>query len=543
MDTAAERLEELSLEDRAIAYAELVRKHGAGRAKELLEAAKGKLDVTEIERRAAEIVAGLDAGVAGLDAGEKGILKKPEEQPTVETAAAATERPFKRRNLNPKPAAAAEVVAAVDRIVARKAPPKEEEDRKPVGSRLGVAPGLVGEIADFNLGSAMYPSVSFAVAGSVVLIGSLISRRIAGPSGPLGTGTHLYLVAAGPTGSGKEHLRTVTKLLLTTVGAAALIGPGRFKSGAGIVSHLVKKPVSLCVMDEFGSMLARLSGPNAQFYHQDETEILRELWGISWGRYDSPEGASSESEAVVSPALSIIGMSTPKELYKACKSTHVANGFLNRWWFVEEKAVPEYQKVGPEALAVPKELKVSLSRLYQPSVSLLDGVEFRPAFRMGWGPSAEEVYDTIRQGVERETDERKRELFWRSAEKTVRIATIVAAGCLSKTVNRDHMEWAYELVKRSDEPLLVGVQEYMEEEKYAFGELCREMIRRVRQAGGGMSGRDIGRSFQNNLNFGPPELKRAIDHLVETEQLIEAKVVTGGRPSISYRLPPKEKKG
>jgi hypothetical protein len=38
------------------------------------------------------------------------------------------------------------------------------------------------------------------------------------------------------------------------------------------------------------------------------------------------------------------------------------------------------------------------------------------------------------------------------------------------------MEWAYELVKRSDETLLVGVQEYMEEEKYEFAELCREMI-------------------------------------------------------------------
>jgi DNA replicative helicase MCM subunit Mcm2 (Cdc46/Mcm family) len=160
--------------------------------------------------------------------------------------------------------------------------------------------------------------------------------------------------------------------------------------------------------------------------------------------------------------------------------------------------------------------------------------------RLGWGPGAEEIYDAVRQGVEREIDERRRELFWRSAEKTVRIATIGAASCLSKTVNRDHMEWAYELVKRSDETLLVGVQEYMEEEKYEFAELCREMIRRMRQSGGGMSGRDIGRSFQNNLKFGP-ELKRAIDHLVGTEQVIEQKVETGGRPSIWYQLPPREK--
>jgi hypothetical protein len=159
---------------------------------------------------------------------------------------------------------------------------------------------------------------------------------------------------------------------------------------------------------------------------------------------------------------------------------------------------------------------------------------------MGWGPGAEQIYDEVRQGVERETDDRRRELFWRSAEKTVRIATIVAAGCLSKTVNRDHMEWARQLVMKSDETLLAGVQEYMEEEKLEFGELCREIIRRVKREGGSMSRRDVGRSFQNNLRFGP-ELRRAIDHLVDTEQLIEWKEETGGRPSWWLELPPPTK--
>src|SRR5262249_22925166 len=135
---------------------------------------------------------------------------------------------------------------------------EEDEPKKPVGSKLGIAPGLVGESADVTLRSAMYPSVGFAVGGSIPLIGTLIGRRIAGPSGPLGTGTHLYLVLVGPTGCGKEHVRTVTKLLLSTVNAAELIGPGRFKSGAAIISHLIKKPLSLCVTEQdFATLLDR----------------------------------------------------------------------------------------------------------------------------------------------------------------------------------------------------------------------------------------------------------------------------------------------
>ena len=56
------------------------------------------------------------------------------------------------------------------------------------------------------------------------------------------------------------------------------------------------------------------------------------------------------------------------------------------------------------------------------------------------------------------------------------------------------MEFARQWVRKSDETLLTGVAEYMKEEKLEFSELCREIIRRVRQAGGRMKHRDIGRS-------------------------------------------------
>ena len=79
------------------------------------------------------------------------------------------------------------------------------------------------------------------------------------------------------------------------------------------------------------------------------------------------------------------------------------------------------------------------------------------------------------------------------------------------------------------------VAEYMEEEKLEFSELCREIIRRVRQAGGTMKHRDVGRSFQNNLRY-KRDLQSALDHLVETSQLTFTKEDTGGRPSPWYRL-------
>src|SRR5262249_49122658 len=135
----------------------------------------------------------------------------------------------------------------------------------------------------------------------------------------------------------------------------------------------------------------------------------------------------------------------------------------------------------------------------------------------------------------------RKELWLRTPEKAVRVATIVAAGRFAKVVSREDIEWARAWVRQSDETLLAGVNEYMEEEKLEFSELCREIIRRIRLAGGAMSKRDLGRSFQNNVRFAR-DLQSALDHLAETEQLIYQKRDTGGRPSVWYALPNAEPK-
>jgi hypothetical protein len=239
------------------------------------------------------------------------------------------------------------------------------------------------------------------------------------------------------------------------------------------------------------------------------------------------------------PALSLLGMTTPKELYRACRSRDIANGFLNRFMFVEEKVAPPYQKVAAGALELPERIKAGLQKLYQPPQLLDQSGE--PAVRLTWGPGAEEIFDNVRISLERETDERKRELFWRAPEKIVRVATIVAAGRFATEVSREDMEWAWDWVSDCDQTLLTGVNEYMEEEKLEFSELCREVLRRIRHAGGVMTQRELGRSFQGNLRY-KRDLTTALEHLVDTEQLHYENKKTGGRPSPYYSLPQEERK-
>jgi hypothetical protein len=98
-----------------------------------------------------------------------------------------------------------------------KAEPKAEPTLRLIVAGAEVAksaPGVIGEIAEFTVDSAMYPIMKFGTALGIGVVGTLISRRIAGPTGPRGCATHLYQGLIGPTGIGKEHMRTVGKLLL-----------------------------------------------------------------------------------------------------------------------------------------------------------------------------------------------------------------------------------------------------------------------------------------------------------------------------------------
>jgi hypothetical protein len=415
----------------------------------------------------------------------------------------------------------------------------EWAEPEPVSVPARPAPGLLGELADYITASAMYPSTKWAVATGLVVMGTMISQRIAGPSGPRGTGTHLYIACIGPTGSGKEHIRQSGKHLLSAArGGSRLIGPGRFKSGAGIVNYLRDLAseqggaVACSFIDELGAMFSLMADPKTSPHVRDANEVLRELWGLSFGRYDSPAGAADKSKPILCPALSLIGMTTPRELYQACRSRDISNGFLNRFLFVEERVMPPYQRIVASASdEIPKSIRDGLSKLYQP-VSLLDW-NGAPTLRLAWGRGAEEVYDAVRDEIANEPDDRKRELFIRTAEKTVRVASVVAAGRFSREVSRGDMEWSRDWVLASDETLLAGVNDYMEEEKFKLADLYREVLRRIKSNGNAMPVRKLKRSFQNNKTH-KDQLTDAVDWLKADGRLVEHKVPTGGRPKDWY---------
>jgi hypothetical protein len=134
-----------------------------------------------------------------------------------------------------------------------------------------------------------------ALGAAVTAVGTLIGRRAASPTG---AGTHLYVLTPRLTGVGKSHPQGCLRRLMEAAGAKQHIGGGEFISQTAVVNHVLEKPLSLCAQDEFGAFLTRINKPRAGGFESNISKELRNLWGLNFDSYITPEWAGRKSEIV-----------------------------------------------------------------------------------------------------------------------------------------------------------------------------------------------------------------------------------------------------
>jgi hypothetical protein len=294
-------------------------------------------------------------------------------------------------------------------------------------------PGVLGDIIDWIVATARRPNRVLALAGAIPLVGTLIGRRVAGPTR---SATHVYSVAVAPTGAGKQHPIDCANALMIAAGAQEHIGPGTFMSASALCNFVFRRPLSLCCSDEFGAYLAKLNARGASGHEREVTRVMRSLWGTSFTLFPTPEWADRETSQIHSPALSFLGTSTPDELFQALQGDAVENGLLNRFLVLRSdiRVGDTSPKLSPGK--VPIDLAAKCCRLYRWHGTDAEMIDIkRPVeqqfTQLPWAAeSAETEYlDFARMIDDRiEQDPALRAFFARAAETAIRLATIRAAG-------------------------------------------------------------------------------------------------------------------
>jgi hypothetical protein len=314
---------------------------------------------------------------------------------------------------------------------------------------LTKVPGVIGDIIDFIVATARRPNRVLALGAAVAVVGTLIGRRVAGPTR---SATHLYVIPVGPTGSGKQHLLEAAMALMWAADAHGHIGPGEFISMPAVLSFITRKPLALCLQDEYGAFLHRITSKKASGFELAISKVLRTLWATSFAPMATPEWANRETKIIQSPAISILGLSTSDEFHGALQGEHVANGFLNRFLVLNSDLRAADREPELEPGAVPERLSAALQALYLWSgpESLLQIDNPKAVFTPEVLPWASEAAGTCYRDFERMRDEYMdekpafRPYIARAGEIGVRLATIRAAGRWGHgaKVDRDDIDWA-----------------------------------------------------------------------------------------------------
>jgi hypothetical protein len=398
-------------------------------------------------------------------------------------------------------------------------------------------PGLVGEIADWITATARRPQPALSLGAALTVVGTAIGRDVAGPTL---SGTHLYVIALAPTGAGKDHPLQQCGRLLRAAGMGHHLGPSEFISMTSVVNLLKRSPLALCAQDEFGAFLKRVNARKASNFEGGTLKILRTVWGSSFQPMMTPEWAKETAVQVVAPAISLFGCSTEEEFYAALEGLDKDNGVLNRFMIVSAPTRTSERDPLYDPFNVPALIGDGLKRLYTRSGAIAASLRNAPTMDMkpvvlNWGADqAKELYDTFRTEIEERSDADPTEnaFLARTVETAIRIATIIAAGRFSNTVDYDDMQLGKELALTSAAFMIRGAREHMAEtETEAAG---NRIVRTIKKHGGKISKRDLLRTMRY---LKKNELEPLLRSLMDAEVIAEIKkepTTAGGRPQFFY---------
>jgi hypothetical protein len=388
---------------------------------------------------------------------------------------------------------------------------------------LTYVPGLVGQIVEWIVTGARRPNRVMALGVALGVVGTLIGRRVEGPTG---NATHLYVFILAPTGWGKDYPLWCGNRLMIAVGAQSLLGPGEFVSGRGIIKYLKRNPLTLCIVDELGDVFQLINGQQDNPWVTDLMGHFKKLYN-SWEIINTAETMKDATVAINHPAVTIVGACTAQALFEALKPRDIEGGFANRAMLLPfegfkrppERDVPEGAEEPPEALVAELRRLMGLRPdllLDRKSDEIGVALPVLPKDRekIRWGSDeAKAAYFEFSREIDQWEDKsrRKFELGMRAAENAVRCATIVAGGCWSPAVDVGDIGWALKWSRVSFNAADGGVEKYMRD-YYEFPKFCERVLEFIRSQNGFASNRELGRAFRRNMKRGD-ELDKALNQL------------------------------
>jgi len=224
-----------------------------------------------------------------------------------------------------------------------------EQIKKPTKPSLDMfPPGLIGEIAKYIYSSSVRPVPEIALLAALTMAAGICGQQYNISK----TGLNQYLVLLAKTGVGKEGIKGGIDRLIYAVRKHHNMspignyrGPASFASGPALLGALSKQTCCFSIVGEFGLFMQQLCGGNISSADKSLKAVLLDVFGKSGHKDSLSARVYSDSEKNIneigSPALSILGESTPETFYEGLSIEAITDGLMPRF------SVKEYEGLRP----------------------------------------------------------------------------------------------------------------------------------------------------------------------------------------------------
>ena len=414
-------------------------------------------------------------------------------------------------------------------------------------SELYSPPGIIKDIYEYSeqIAQISQPALSLQ---SALGVGSVAAGRMY--KSDMNNFSSLYFMCIAKSGQGKENTKTVIESVLDNSGHMDLMAGDGYTSSGAVYSLLRHKPTHITVMDEFGKRLESIA-KSSNSNKEDALQALMEAWGRCHGtirpdnyslmNMSSKQQQEAMDRSTIKPAITLMGMSVPKNFYGALSTGRIVDGFLNRFIVVESKLPRVVGKMVPfrepshaicEWVRKMRETKNEMEELAKNNSEL----DFKQRV-LTFDSESKDVLTQLAYKLIEEQDALEKDglevLLSRTREKAMRLALICALADNHNTnvIRSDITKWAIDYVYYYDQLLVDNC-----EDKVAGSETegkIKQVLSFIRSQGDiGISKRDIDRReiFRSMKSY---EVKEIIERLKNSGEIQEkdVKVKATGRPT------------
>lgn len=396
--------------------------------------------------------------------------------------------------------------------------------------------------AEWMAGLFDAPTTEISHAGALALASVVTGRVYRSTSA---NWPSMMMIVSGASGIGKNYIKVGIERILMHAGLTNLIAGDFYTHQSAIYWALHRAPCHICISDEFGENFLEARRQNnankltvfksfKKAYSDADHMFKAESYAL--GGLSAKQREEREMPPIINPALTLLGLTTPMQLFSEIKTSHIESGLINRFVIVNVEI--GWQANGKRTSDMPP--KVLLDAVKR--VRRIDDVLRHTPFDLAPSPvivqidkEAETLFDefkTYQDAASAELEAISMDAMprrWR--ENAMRLATAIAPWKNHETpiIDAEIAQYAIDYVEHWGHSTIAKLKQLMGENDYQMQ--LRAVLEFIRSRPDGVTDSKLAERFESIKRRDLNEIKLALADSGRIEKRKSETTSKGGRPS------------